>query len=609
MKKLLLLFVAMALSGGLIAQTPLLKQGAELSKVALKKSKAVNDFVGEYSGEVNPYVSNIKAADIVVGNTRYDLVSNASTPGRIYAFADGTVGAAWTYGMDDPGFADRGSGYNYYNGSTWGPVPTARIEASRTGWSNYQPYGANGEIVCAHTGGTAGILFSWRETKGTGTWNSFNLQGPTGYQDLLWPRMVTSGEDHNIIHVIAALDADYQGLDGALLYSRSMDGGQSWSPHNEILPGLTAGEINGVGGDVYAWAQPVGETIAFIVGDFLADGIVLKSTDNGDNWESMKYYEAPITAFANQEPLPKHGGIDGYQHAVIDDQGRVHVSVGRMIHSADGSGGATNYYPYSNGLLYWNETMPAMDSTALTDSILDLVSVNPMYLLAEVYDNGVDDIVGVAKYQASLTSMPQLVFDHNSKVLYAFYSALTLGFVSAEDFNYRHIWMRFSEDYGQSWSPQVDLTSDIFHLFNECVWPSASPTVTNKVHLIYQSDNLAGNATRFEEHPINDNNIVYLPIDLIVGLNEKQEELLSLDQLMPNPANNETQLVINVRRAAKAEISVVNLVGQEVYSTSTMLGYPGLHKRTLGLSDYKSGIYFVRVKIDSKVSVKKLIVN
>lgn len=608
MKKILLFTFTFFLAAGLLGQTPLQKQSKELSKVVMQKTKAVADYSPEFTGEVNPFVSNVKAPDIVIGSTRYDLPSNAASQRRIHAFPDGTIGATWTRGVVEPSFPERGTGYNYYDGTSWGPAPTERIEPVRTGWPAYQPYGENGEIVCAHTGGTQGLIFSWRENKGEGDWNHFYLQGPTGFQDLLWPRMMTSGEFNDVIHVIAAVDADYEGLSGALLYSRSFDGGQTWDPENVILPGLEAGDIFGVGGDVYAWAAPRGETIAFLVGDFLADGIVMKSTDNGDSWESMKYYEAPIPAFGNTVVLPPHGGIDGFQHAVIDDQDRVHVAAGRMVHAADGTGGPTNFYPFSNGLLYWNETMPAMDSTALTDSILNIVNMNPMYLLAEVYDNGVDDIIGVATYQASLTSMPQLVFDEETKILYAFYSALTLGFAT-EDYNYRHIWMRFSEDYGQTWSEQMDLTGDIFHIFSECVWPSAASRVTDMVHVLYSTDNIPGNAARFEEHAVNDNNTVYLPVNLVVGLQEKPASVLSIDQIMPNPANGETKVVVNVNKAVQADISVVNLIGQEVYSNSMLLGYSGPHDLRIDLTNFESGVYFVRVKAGVSSSVKKLIIN
>lgn len=608
MKKALLSVVFSGLALALIAQSPMLKQNDRLSQVTKLRTKAITEVGENLSGEVNPYVANPKNPDIVVGTTRYDLQSNTSMARRIHAYPDGTIAATWTRGIAETSYPERGTGYNYFNGTTWGPNPSARIEPVRTGWPTYQPYGPNGEIVVAHTGGTAGLIFSHRPNKGTGAWSNFYLQGPAGFQDLLWPRMITSGPDRTVIHVIAALDASYQGLDGALLYSRSSDGGATWNPQNVILPGLGAGEVWGVGGDVYAWAAPKGDTIAFIVGDFLADGIVLKSNDGGDTWDTFKYYEAPIPAFGNQVPLPRHGGIDGYQAVVLDDLGRVHVAVGRMMHSADGTGGPTSYFPYSNGLLYWNETLPPLDSTKVTANTLDPSGVPAQYLLAEVMDNGTDSIVGVATFQASLTSMPQLVFDHNAKILYAFYSALTLGF-SNGDYNYRHVWMRFSEDYGQTWSPPQDLTGSIFQIFSDCVYPSASESVTDKVHVLYQSDNQPGNAVRFSGHGVNDNNIVYLPVNLAVGINERPANILAIDQLMPNPANGSTRLVMHVDRPALAQVSLINLVGQEVQSHVLNLPNAGPHDLRLDLNGVRSGVYLVRVKAGSDVAVRKLVVE
>lgn len=607
MKKTLLFTLILGFAGFLGAQTPMQKQEKRLSQVTSLHTKALTEVAASLSSELNPYVANPKNPDIVVGTTRYDLQSNSSMARRIHAYPDGRIVATWIRGTAEPSFPERGTGYNIFNGTSWGPFPTARIEPRRTGWPTYQPYGPNGEIVVAHTGGTDGLIFSWRPNKGTGTWNNFYLTGPTGFQDLLWPRMITSGPDRNIIHVIAALDANYQGLDGALLYSRSSDGGQTWNPRNVILPGLGAGEIWGVGGDVYAWAAPRGDTLAFVVGDFLADGIVLKSTDGGDTWESMKYYQAPIPAFGNQVPLPRHGGIDGYQSAVIDNLGRVHVAVGRMCHSADGTGGPTSYFPFSNGLLYWNETLPPLDSTIVTANILN-PNIPAPYLLASVVDNGTDSIVGVATFQASLTSMPQLVFDNNNKILYAFYSALTLGFHNGDN-NYRHIWMRFSEDYGQTWSPPQDLTGSIFQIFSDCVYPSASESVTNKVHVLYQSDNQPGNAIRFTGHAVNDNNIVYLPVNLAVGLDERQASIISIDQLMPNPANSFTRLVVQVDRPATAMVSLVNLVGQTVQHHNLNLPNAGPHDLKLNLAGLRPGVYLVKVKAGNDIAVRKLVIE
>jgi hypothetical protein len=618
MKRILLSFGALLIAGsGLMAQSALQKQSERLSKVTAVKEQAMKEYPMTFEGETNPYVSTIKAPDIVIGGTRYDLQSNSSMQRRIHVYEDGTMGAVWTKGEAEPNFAGRGTGYNYYDGSAWGPAPTQRIEPVRVGWPSYQPYGENGEIVCAHTGGTDGLIFSHRDNKGTGDWSNFYLAGPVGHEDLLWPRMITSGEFNDIIHVIAIVPSVandgsiYEGLDGALLYSRSFDGGESWDPENVILDGITADEFIGFGGDEYAWAAPNGETIAFAAGGFMTDGVVLKSTDNGDTWERLTYYASPDPKFDNSYVMPDHGGLDSYQSIVIDDQDQVHVAAGRMILAGDGTGAATTqYYPYTNGLLYWNETMPAMDSVSVGNDILNpSLVMDPMYLLAEVQDNEAGDtIIGTPTYQASLTSMPQLAFDHNNQILYAFYAGLSLGF-NTEEFNYRHIWMRFSEDYGQTWSEYTDLTGDVFHIFSECTYPSVAANVNDNVHLIYQTDNTPGINQRFEDHAVVDNNIVHLPVVTVVGINEAPANIVGVEQINPNPASTTANVIVNIDKPSVVELSLVNMLGQVVYSNSMNLSYAGMHQLRLDVSSYDSGIYFVKVQAGNDVVAKKLMID
>lgn len=577
----------------------------------------MREYPMSFDGGTNPFVSTIKAPDISIGGTRYDLQSNSSMANRIYAYPDGSIGATWIKGEADPNFADRGTGYNYFDGAAWGPAPTQRIDAVRTGWPSYAPYGENGEIVCAHSGGATGLQFSWRENKGTGDWNSFNLVGPVGHEDILWPRMVTSGEFNDVIHVIALTPpvandgSPYEDLDGALLYSRSFDGGATWDPENLLLDGITADEFLGFSGDTYAWATPVGETLAFVAGGDFTDGVVIKSEDNGDTWERLTFYEAPDPKFDNSYVMPQHGSTDTYHTAVIDDMNRVHVATGRQLRSGDGLGGATSFYPYSNGVLYWNETMPAMDSASVGFDILNPSAVmDPMYLLAEVQDNEAGDtIIGVINYQGSLTTMPQLVFDQNNKIMYAFYSGLTLGF-STEEFNYRHIWMRFSEDYGQTWSEYTDLTGDVFHIFSECVFSSAAPNISDsKVHLIYQTDNTPGLNQRYEDHAVVDNTIVYLPVTTVVGINEAPANIVGLEQINPNPASTTANVIVNIDKPSVVELSLVNMLGQVVYSNNMNLSYAGMHQVRLDVSSFDSGIYFVKVQAGNDVVAKKLMID
>jgi len=82
--------------------------------------------------------------------SRYDCQTNHSCQIRMYYYPDGTIGATMTMAHND-NFADRGTGYNYFDGTEWGAAPEARIETVKTGWPSYAPLGINGEIVVAHS--------------------------------------------------------------------------------------------------------------------------------------------------------------------------------------------------------------------------------------------------------------------------------------------------------------------------------------------------------------------------------------------------------------------------------------------------------------------------
>jgi len=167
MKKFLLFLIVILVGINGFAQKGL-KYQEKFNKV--KKINKVNpDFEQPYINQNISATTANKGADIIVGTTKFDVQSYGSVSRHIWAWDDGTIGIVWTRGMDD-GYPDRGTGYNYFDGTNWGPVPTQRIENDRTGWSEMSEYGENGEIVCAHAYPTGTILFSYRDTKGTGEW-------------------------------------------------------------------------------------------------------------------------------------------------------------------------------------------------------------------------------------------------------------------------------------------------------------------------------------------------------------------------------------------------------------------------------------------------------
>ena len=176
------------------------------------------------------------------------------------------------------------------NGGSW---PEDRIESDRSGFPSYAPIGENGEMVVAHLSGSIddGLLFNKRTYKGIGDWEESLFQGPAGHEDILWPRMVSGGENHNTIYLIALSRPTanggniYQGLDGALLYSRSTDGGNTWDILNQVLPGMDSTEYDGFTGDCYSFAEPKDNQLAFVIGSWQHDMFLMKSTDYGQTFE------------------------------------------------------------------------------------------------------------------------------------------------------------------------------------------------------------------------------------------------------------------------------------------------------------------------------------
>ncbi|PKP04095.1 MAG: hypothetical protein CVU14_00795, partial [Bacteroidetes bacterium HGW-Bacteroidetes-9] len=394
MKKLLLLSCVIALAFTVTAQD-YVKLPKQLKNMAAPDMKSVKEAVNPVSQAANPYVNSGRAInEFELGNTFYDLQSNTSAPAnRFYRYEDGTMAAVWTRGINTSGYADRGTGYNYFNGADWAAAPAARIETVRTGWPTYAPQGT-GELVIAHHD-IQGLVVSRRDTRGSGPWSQAILAGPTGAVDISWPRMVSSGEDHMTINLIAMTYSAYQGLDLAMLYYRSIDGGQTWDKQHEILPGMTSADYTGFSGDCYSWAESKGDTIAFIVADNWTDMFVMKSPDNGDTWEKIMVWEHPYPMW-NNEPTDTFYCPDGAAHVAFDKSGKLHVAFGvnraMMVEGA----AAPSWFPFVDGVAYWNEDMPAW-----TDGDLNALDPDVLYeegkligWMQDVNQNGQLDFIG-----------------------------------------------------------------------------------------------------------------------------------------------------------------------------------------------------------------------
>jgi len=554
-----------------------------------------------------------------IGGTIYDTQTNASVDNRIAVFPDGTIGAVWTMGFSPTSYADRGTGYAYFDGASWSPAPTERIEPVRTGWPSYCALGSS-EVIVAHDGST-GLRISKRDVKGTGAWNTTSLPGTLGGAAMTWPRVCGTG---NSLHIIVCAAGVYGGLENPLLYYRSTDGGATWDAA-KIFPGLDTTSVsarhgksfNGFGGDEYAWAQPKGDTIAVAVSESMGGAWVLKSFDNGTTWTKITICEIPNLSVA---PSPILASTDGSISVALDSHGTAHVVVGRMRVSDDDYVAANNsYYPYTDGLLYWKEGMQQWDTTQLQS--LDSLAAHGNLLATMIDYNGNDSIdwptVGsgelpFGKYGISLTSMGQIVIDKDDNIFVTYSSCREDKVKSNAHPNaqlYRHLY-KISWMKGEStWSDPIDLTDDLEHDFDECVFGSLAYSTANGLfNLIYQVDPEPGTAVGADADTPADNYINYLTFPTFVS-NQPVVDISKYVMVSPNPATDHADVKVSLVKAGKVELRVFDMMGKLIISEDYGQQTAGYHTYNVNTSSLPSGIYLFNLTIGNARVSNKVIVK
>ena len=569
---------------------------------------------GPISSQSKIYENGI--VEEIIGESYYDLQTNNSIQNRLFVHDDNTVSAAWIMSPEQgAGFPKRGTGYNYYNGTSWLPLPTSRIESDRTGWPSISGLN-NGEIIASHVIGNnqatidgQTTLYS-RTNKGEGSWSEnseLNSSEEIQY-DNLWPRMKVGGPDGQSIHLISHthnLNNNY------VSYSRSLDAGETWDIVNYILPEIGPEFYMGFDGDAYAM-DVRGETVAFVIGGAWTDVVLMKSMDNGTSWTKTIVYEHPIPMF--DDSIIVNDTIENSDQSFsisIDNNGNAHIFFGLMKYTNNTANDESwSYFPSSNGLIYWNEI--TQTNTVIT-SVIDENEDGVINI--ETIDN-------LAAYETSLTSFPSSTIADNGDI-YLTYSGVIeylyplqseIGNGGSENYlqHYRHQYIMRSQDGGQTWSEPYDLMAEITNPetgdpLQEGVFGCIANVVDDFVYLTYQRDHLPGLNIRGDEDPITNNQIVFLKItvdefDDLANLSTK--ELVESDEdfyVYPNPSDN----MINIRldnNQKETAINIVNIIGETVLSTKMTNS-----ETQLSIEALTSGVYFISVETPTNRMIKSLV--
>jgi hypothetical protein len=645
MKKQVLLSAGILVSGLLGAQVTkrASKIPAHLTTLSATKypkgMEPVQTSVPSTGGQVTTPNKVKKTAAItsnVIGKTFYDLQSNSSVGDRIVVNADGSIAAVWT--MSDAGdpYTNRGTGYAYFNGTAWSAIPTTRVENTRVGWGNIVNTRTGKELILSHDAATNKLNLASRPTKGTGAWSNNQTAIPTATTPggNAWPRMVMAGDTVYSLSVTqnstaVAGAAMYQGLNGAVCFSRSKDAGATWDITNTIPTGLgNTARFMGFGGDAYAIAAK-GSTVAVVAGDSGKDLVLSKSTDGGVTWTATTILQFPIAKWnpATTTTDVTGDGVadtldtnDGTFTVGLDNNNMAYVFYGnaRILQVTPQTSGGYSYFPYTDGLNMWKEGMPANVGGTLIAAIEDLWEQGKIY-----FPTVPSGSFAFGLWNNSLTSYPSVAFDA-SNTMYLSYSSIVDSLPSlVNDLKLvRHVYVIKSSDGGATWTDPCDIVGSPNGDVYEGMFGSMAKRVDGNVHIVYQRDFGPGNgipgttaANPDQSDNAGENEIVYFkfPVSEIgacavnVGIKE-QSSMVSGLKFYPNPASTNGTIEISLNDNSKMEISVLNAIGQVVYSTS-VAGTAGNNKIDLNLNSLTNGIYFYQVKAgNSKTITNKFVI-
>ncbi|MFT5182974.1 MAG: hypothetical protein ACI84C_000096 [Flavobacteriales bacterium] len=509
----------------------------------------------------------------------------------------GEVSTTYTYSLEQSTFTDRGTGYNFTDGTTWGDLAEERLEDIRTGWPTILHTGGGKEVIIAHDYPTQLYMMS-RDGLGSGTWT----EGPLEHDveaGISWNRAAVGGTDNNTIHLVAisvpiANQAGtlftHAGMDGAILYSRSTDQGETWDIQNIILPGMNSTEFLGFSPDVYS-IHARGNKVAIAVFNTLADSFVMISEDNGDTWTKNILVDFPVDLYSGNDEIIDLNedniadtlyNTDNSGCIHIDAQMQTHVVWGNMFYMDDVLGDDEwSYFPYTDGLAYWNEGME--DNT--WEEIAFVEDLN------EDAEITLDDDFGA--YFVSMTGQPQMGEAANGD-LFISYAGVIESHSSGSQ-NFRHLHLMKSMDNGASWSDPVDATPDLDFWGFECVFPSMAKEVDDYVHILYQRDFEPGMSTRGDLDPATLNDLVYYRItsDLVVvedvSVSEHDDIQVSV---FPNPAADNCTVQLS---EAVDLIQVVDQFGRVIKQQR-----PSALTETIDLADLSAGLYQLVFVLDGE---------
>lgn len=633
MKKVFTLFLAMTIVVAGFAQVKSVRPNMKQVKTAQKVT-----FTGmeerDYANFPTQPRNIVVTPDVEeLAYTTYDWQSNMGPRNFTAVWPDGFAVMCYTLATDE-GYSDRGTGL-----AIWDPevgeweyteerAETMPTGITKTGFGAIARYKENGLVIAAHSADYCHLFICEDFRNGSRDFSTCitlpNDFGPC------WPAVQCSGENLDIIHVVAT---EYNGTTPykeAIRYYRYENG--EWTASGQILELLDENHVSEGGSNTTCFLlcdpnKP--NRVSFVMANAWSDGKVLVSEDNGTSWNEIMYYQHPgvNTTFADDVWFfyPR------WVSAQFDENDKLNIVY--EWNGSTGEPGSGSYYPSLGGIGFWSEDLPKSDialggiGEAGQPFIMDST-----YLIQDFYSStwywsdalhemlpecfGALEIIDAQGNVLPRDSEEGLFIDLNTRGdhgsyngghasfasmyrtgdrVFAFWSMICgdeAGTVYMDGSNHFYrLFCNMSTDGGRTWEGTQQVNTDVMTQYDENVYGQVIPYLYHDAEgeylwYCYQNDGQTGTFVQGDEANSTDNcyKAAKVYISKYWGVDEESNTVAPAVTMnvYPNPANGSFYMELN----NESDVNIINAVGQLVKSYKSV--------KSIVVNDLEAGIYFVK---------------
>ncbi|MEE9553096.1 MAG: T9SS type A sorting domain-containing protein [candidate division Zixibacteria bacterium] len=516
----------------------------------------------------------------IIGYTTYEYQTNGSTGNRMGVDSQGGRHFLWMKGTGENFPPDtRGVYFNYVDNMGNWLVPEEGQNISQVDGDGYTQLSlttADNAAAAYHSGGSDIVIYAVDNFPGMGIFSYFD---PPDFLslDCFWPYLTVDRNDN--IHIVSQENTGVAGAEQAIGYTRSTDGGSTWSRPDNVDTLMTISQV--------LTSSPVSDKVAILY---------THGRDDVDQYHNDIYY------------VESEDGL-----------------------TWDFSGGKVNVTEYGGSETYWAYTDMAavydyndnLNIIWTTFTSIDEELFYPVTLFHYSTGSGMitevtacpedwDESCNTGAWNLPIAKM-SLGVNEATNAIYAVYTAFSIADASAAGYCNGDIWMNYSIDGGASWSEDVNMTDSqtpgcAMHECDSDHWSSVADKVDGNLHIIYVNDKDAG-GTPQTEGGVTDNPVMYLEFPNPVSSVEHSTEIpttFALSQNYPNPFNAKTNITFNLVDDSDVKISVFDITGAKVTTLVDDRMIAGEHSVNWDASEVASGVYYYSLKTNGEESTRKM---